>query len=158
MTIDDAKTHVGWPVKIKDSVDSDIKNKKMLTNMGVTADGMVTVLDEDRVKYVIKCDDLELAAEQVKVRSLENSSNRNLRALMGKVRNFITRDQFKQAHKACPNCGNETLRTTAIDYAQRVGRDYEDHNKVWCETENNGCGWKGTMMDLVPRKIEIKTQ
>jgi uncharacterized protein with PIN domain len=156
MTIDEAKDHVGWPVRIQESVDSDIKNKRLLTNMGVSADGIVTVVDADQVKYLVKCDDLMLAKEQVKVSAFNNETNRNLRAMMGKIRNFITCDQFKRLHEVCPKCGNGKLRSTLIDYAQRVGRDYEDRNKVWCEEENGGCGWKGTRMDLVPRKVESK--
>lgn len=157
MTIDDAKAHIGWPVKLNDNINSDISNKALLTNMGVSSDGSVTIVDIDRNKYIVSCEDIELAKEQVKSTTFQKPS-RTIGIMMGKVREFITRDQFNRLHKVCPACGNDQLRITLIGYIQKVGRDYEDHNKVWCEKDSQGCGWKGTCMDLIPSKNDIKNK
>ena len=150
MTIQEVNDKIGWPVRVKPGIQSDLSSMKILTNMGADKNGMVTVIGDKHAKHVISCDDLDLAQDQVRVSIFRDVPKNSM--LRGRVRKLITKDEFRLTHKACPECGNETLRVTLIDYAQKAGRDYVDKNKVWCEKDSGGCGWKGTRMDLVPSK------
>lgn len=57
----------------------------------------------------------------------------------------LSRDQFDELHKRCPECKSKKYTTTLIGYVEYSDKDYEDHNDITCVE----CGFEGTTMDLV---------
>lgn len=71
---------------------------------------------------------------------------------------------WKLAHAVCPKCGNDKLMISLVGPIHIVGNGYRDDiNTAECindpdllaEFNFTGCGWKGKVNELVPKRIQI---
>ncbi len=55
------------------------------------------------------------------------------------------REQWRDKHKCCPQCGNDSMPSTYAGPIHIIGQPYEDNvNSSWCSK----CGWKGMVKEL----------
>lgn len=60
----------------------------------------------------------------------------------------MTREDYYNLHRYCPECGNREHMITCVPVRTRNWIYAIDENLVWCE-----CGWNGIKHEMVEKKV-----
>lgn len=62
-----------------------------------------------------------------------------------KEKGLVTRKEFYEKHKACPDCNNTKLQQTLVGVIEYENIDFIDNfNSARCK-----CGWRGKVNELI---------